>query len=136
MTNLGSPEIRFCPQLRDKIFAHLPPQAKSALLGVEVKFWPNNHGEMELKLKYDPTDNLLDIDATEGVYGPDGKLSGSIVKGCELHSETAEVHAYVEQMVASGGDQPLDAPLEDVMTDMTRFDTGKLNFLLNLFDSL
>ena len=77
-----NPEIKVCPELRDKIFEYLPSQAKSTLMGVEVKFWPNNHGEMELRIGYDATDSLLDIDAIESIYGPDDRITGEFVRGC------------------------------------------------------
>jgi hypothetical protein len=131
-----NPEIKVCPELKDKIFDHLSPQARAALMGVEVKFWPNNHEEMELRLKYDPTDNILDIDATEAIYGPDEKITGSFVRGCELNSETGEVHAYVEHMVAPGTLPPIDYSLVAAENDANRFDAEKLNFLMRLFDCL
>lgn len=131
-----NPEIKVCPELRDKIFEYLPPQARNTLRGVEVKFWPNHHGEMELHLTYDPTDNVLDIDAVEGIYGPSEKLTGSLVKGCELDSETGEVHAYGEHMVSPGMVTPVDPTLAAAENDATRFDTDKLSFLLKLFDRL
>lgn len=130
------PEITSCPELRDKIFDHLPPQSRATLMGVEVKFWPNNHGEMELHLKYDPTDRLLDIDATEAIYGPDNKVTGSLARGCELDSETGEVLAYSEYIVGSGLSTPIDNDLIAAETDMASFDIQKRNFFLRLFDCL
>ena len=52
MTNPDA-EITHSPELRDKIFEHLPAKARRSLMGVEVKFWPTNHGEMVLCLKYE-----------------------------------------------------------------------------------
>ena len=131
-----NPEIKFCPELRDKIFEYLPAQARITLMGVEVKYWPNNHGEMELHLKYYPTDGMLDLDATEGIYGPDKTLTGSLVRGCEIDSETGQVHAYVEHMVSKGTTNPIGYHLVRAEQDVNTFDATKLEFLMRLFDSL
>lgn len=135
--DIVEPVLTHSEALRDKIFEHLPPQARAALMGVEVKFWPNEHGEMELDLRYDPTNNVLDIDATEGVYGEDEKITGYLVKGCELDPETGEVHAYTEGMAAEKSTQrPLQPVLVDSERDALRFTQTKEAFLLSLFDKL
>lgn len=106
-------------------------------MGVEVKLWPIYPGEMELQLTYDPAGSLLLIVATEGIYGPEGKLTGSLVRDCELDSETGEVHdGFAEHMVAPGNVLPLDASLTDLEKDSTCFDANKRDFFLNLFEGL
>ncbi len=137
-------ELTQSEALRDKIFEYLPSQARKSLLGVEVKFWPSDHGEMELKLYYDPTDNLLDIDAIEGVYGgsrggsdPQARITGYIVKGCELDSETGEVHAYSEgSLDANKFAAPTHKALLDAEKDVWTFTPTAEQFLLGLFDSI
>ncbi len=130
-------EITVSEILRDRIFEHLPPQAKFVSDGVAVKFWPNNHGEMELKLAYSPADHLLDIDAEEGIYGPDERLTGKHIRGCELDSVTGRIIVYVEYM-ETGTDErePFDKKMVDAERDLLRFNENKLIFFLKLFESL
>lgn len=132
-------EIRACPELRDRIFEHMPPQAKSALHGVAVTFFPQIHGEMELTLRYNPTDNLLEVESREGVYGPNDEFTGRIVKNCELRSTTGEISTYTEHMEPEGaesGGARLGMRLAVAENDATKFDTPKLNFFMSLFESI
>ena len=122
--------------LRDKIFEHLPSQARNTLMGVKVTYWPNCEGEMVLELEFDALDSLLDIEAREGVYGPDDKLAGHYVRGCELDANTGEIHAYTEEMETTGSPIPLDEASTAAERDTLKFDEIKLNFFLNLFESL
>jgi len=129
-------EITVCPELRDRIFEHLPSQVRRSFIAVEVKFWPNNHGEMELTLKYEPDDRILDIEAQEGIYGPHDRLTGHIVKGCELDPETAEIRDYSENIVVMGDVEAADDSFVQAEKEAKRFDADKLGFFMRLFESL
>jgi hypothetical protein len=140
MTNPASGEkIECSEELRDKIFEYLPPQARAATGGVEVRFWPHNHGEMMLRLTFEPSDRLLDLDATEEIYGPDEKISGSYVRGAELDATTGEILGYGEY-ITTKEHKPFkgrkDWDLIEAENDATQFDQGRLDFLLNLFDNI
>ena len=134
---MADSEIIHSEILRDKIFEHLPVQARKTLMGVRVTYWPNHAGEMVLELEYDALDSLLDIEAREGIYGPDEKLTGHYVRGCELDANTAKIHAYSEIMeTADTTTRPIDDSIIDAEMDATRFDENKLRFFLNLFENL
>ena len=106
---MADPEITHSEILRDKIFEHLPTQARKTLIGVRVTYWPNNTGEMVLNLEYNALDNCLDIEAKEGIYGPAEKLTGHHVRSCELDAHTAGIHGYSEFMEAAASPtRPID----------------------------
>lgn len=134
---MADPEITHSEILRDKIFEHLPTQARKTLIGVRVTYWPNNAGEMVLNLEYNALDNCLDIEAKEGIYGPGEKLTGHHVRSCELDAHTAGIHGYSEFMEATeSSTRPIDEDIVEAERDAIKFDETKLKFFLSLFEGL
>lgn len=141
MSNLnadpGNPEITYSDALRDKIFEHMPRQTRQHFVPVEVKFWPSNHGVIELQLAYDSILNSLRIRADESIEGPDEKLTGLYVRSCGLNATTAQILTYKESMFAEYDPAlPINPSLVEAEINTVRFNPDKHDFLLGLFDNL